>query len=138
MKKHLALSVLVVGFLMAGNTYGDEDVYYCAEIDGNGFRYNKGSGKYERSGFFTDKFKMKLDKDSNRMELVFDGAPKESYECTTPTPQVQKLFSAQNIFTTSTLMLAMEGLFIPKVTDMLSEIVARLVFHTANATSFSP
>lgn len=88
MMRYLALLCLIAGFLVMDDSYGKEEVYYCAEVDDNGFNYNAESGRYEPTRFFTDKFKMKLDTDSNRIDLAFDDS-KESYTCTILYPYAQ-------------------------------------------------
>ena len=40
-KTYLALALLITGFLLAGNAYGEDEVYYCAMTDSNGFGYDK-------------------------------------------------------------------------------------------------
>ena len=40
MTKYLAIAFLITAFLL-GDAYGDEEVYYCADIDSNGFKYDK-------------------------------------------------------------------------------------------------
>ena len=36
-KTYLALALLITSFLVAGNAYGEDEVYYCADIVGAGF-----------------------------------------------------------------------------------------------------
>jgi hypothetical protein len=45
---------------MAGNAYGEDEVYYCVEIDRNGFSYDKKNETYLRRSFKESKFKVKL------------------------------------------------------------------------------
>ena len=66
---------------MAGNAYGEDEVYYCFEIDKNGFEYNKKRGSYERAGYKAKRFKMKLDMDSKRIEMAYDDS-RDIYTCT--------------------------------------------------------
>ena len=40
-KKFLALTLLITGFLLAGDAYGEDEVYYCAAIDNNGFQFDE-------------------------------------------------------------------------------------------------
>jgi len=40
-KKFLALALLIAGFLLAGNAYGDDEVYYCAESHAYSFNHDK-------------------------------------------------------------------------------------------------
>lgn len=63
---------------MAGDAYGEDEVYYCAEIDSNGFSYDKKSESYERTAAKPIRFKMKFDRASNSMELVIDNLPPEA------------------------------------------------------------
>jgi hypothetical protein len=83
-KTYLALALLITGFLLAGNAYGEDEVYYCVETDSNGFIYDEKSGSYQRSGFVGDKFKIKPDIASNRIELAPEKGNKEIYTCTAP------------------------------------------------------
>ena len=39
-KTYLALAS-ITGLLVAGNAYGEDEVYYCAMTDSNGFGYDK-------------------------------------------------------------------------------------------------
>ena len=77
-KTYLVLAFLITGFLLAGNAYGEDEVYCCAEIDSNGFSYNKKSESYERSWATPERFKMKFDRASSSMELVIDSLPPEA------------------------------------------------------------
>ena len=38
-KTYLALALLIT--VLAGNAYGEDEVYYCAMTDSNGFGYDK-------------------------------------------------------------------------------------------------
>ena len=69
-KTYLALAFLITGFLLAGNAYGEDEVYYCAETDSNGFRYDEERGSYVRAGFNSGRFKINLDRVSNLLELT--------------------------------------------------------------------
>ena len=40
-KTYLALALLITGFLLAGDAYGEDEVYYCAEIGHTGHFYDK-------------------------------------------------------------------------------------------------
>ena len=39
-KTYLAIAFLITGFLV-GDAYGEDGVYYCAEIDKNGFKFDE-------------------------------------------------------------------------------------------------
>ena len=92
-KKSLALAFLITGFLLVSNAYGEEDVYYCGEIDGNGFHYDEKNGSYERTVFSPTKFKMKLHRASNLIELVEDGTRRKIFTCKNPFPSHPKEMS---------------------------------------------
>ena len=66
-KTYLALALLIT--VLAGNAYGEDEVYYCAEIDKNGFAYDEKSGSYVSTRFTTEKFKIKLDRALNTIEM---------------------------------------------------------------------
>ena len=59
-KTYLVLAFLITSFLLAGDAYGEDQVYYCVEIDRNGFSYDKKNETYLRRGFKESKFKVKL------------------------------------------------------------------------------
>jgi|TARA_B100000315_G_scaffold210826_1_gene207321 hypothetical protein len=61
MTKYLAIAILITGFLVVGNAYGEEEeVFYCADIASNGFRYDHQLKEYVPARFKERKFKMKL------------------------------------------------------------------------------
>ena len=66
-KTYLALALLIT--ILAGNAYGEDEVYYCAEIDKNGLAYDEKSGSYVSTRFTTEKFKIKLDRALNTIEM---------------------------------------------------------------------
>ena len=68
MTKYLSIAILLTVFL-AGNAYGDDQVYYCAETDGNGFYFDKKLKKYAGTGFNTEKFKIKFDRTAKTVEI---------------------------------------------------------------------
>ncbi len=71
MTKYLGLAFLITGFLV-GDAYGEEEeVFYCAETDNNGFQWNYKRQTYERRYFEAKKFKAKLNRTSNLVELKF-------------------------------------------------------------------
>ena len=86
---------------MAGNAYGEDEVYYCVEIDNNGFNYNEKRSSYERAVFKSGKFKMKLDRASNRIELAVDSKfevlRKQKYACIIPYPQIPDILSCHEL-----------------------------------------
>jgi hypothetical protein len=70
MKYKLITASLALLFVLAVvPAYGDDGVYYCSEIDSNGFYYNEKSGSYERSRFKSSKFKIKLNRAVNSIEI---------------------------------------------------------------------
>ena len=87
-KTYLALALLITGFLLVGDAYGEDEVYYCAEIDSHGFQYDKERGSYRPTQFSEEKFKMKLNRASNSIELAKDSAheilDREKYTCSIP------------------------------------------------------
>ena len=56
-KTYLVLAFLITGFLLVGDAYGEDEVYYCVEIDRNGFSYDKKNETYLRRSFKESKFK---------------------------------------------------------------------------------
>ena len=40
MTKYLAIAFLITGFLV-GDAYGEDEIYYCADTDSNGFEFDK-------------------------------------------------------------------------------------------------
>ena len=90
-KTYLVLAFLITGFLLAGNAYGEDEVYYCAGT-GNGFNYQKESGSYEPTRFEDMKFKFKLDRASNNIEMTSE-IPSIGglYICITPFSLVSSL-----------------------------------------------
>ena len=71
---------------MAGNAYGEDEVYYCAEIDKNGFVFDTKLKKYKPGLFVKNNFKLKLDRTAKTIEIkghalsVVNG----TYPCTNP------------------------------------------------------
>ena len=84
MKTYLALALLIT--VLAGNAYGDDEIYYCAETDSNGFLLDENLKKYKRSGFSSDKFKIKFDRTAKTIEIK--GHPlstlNQTYACILP------------------------------------------------------
>ena len=83
-KTYLALALLVT--VLAGNAYGEGEVYYCAETEDNGFGFDENLKKYKRSGFNVQKFKIKFDRTAKTVEIK--GHPASSanrtYPCKVP------------------------------------------------------
>ena len=67
---------------MAGNAYGEDEVYYCSDIDSNGFKINKEHGSYKPQLFEMKKFKMKLNRTANSVELAHDEGERRKFACT--------------------------------------------------------
>jgi hypothetical protein len=85
MKTYLALALLVT--VLAGNAYGEGEVYYCAETDGNGFDFDEYLNKYKRTGFVKNKFKIKFDRTAKTVEIKGHGlgdAVNGTYPCMVP------------------------------------------------------
>jgi hypothetical protein len=84
MTKYLAIALLVT--VLAGNAYGDDEIYYCAETDANGYVFDKTLKKYRIGRFNVDKFKIKFDRTAKTLEIK--GHPldpiNKTYPCTTP------------------------------------------------------
>ena len=69
--KYLGVLLLV----LSGNVMAEE-VYYCSDIDANGF--SKKDGQYKPASYRLEKFKMKLQDDGN---IAIE---KDLYYCSTP------------------------------------------------------
>ena len=69
---------------MAGNAYGEDEVYYCAEIGRNGFNYEEKSNSYEPTLLKKEHFKIKLDKVSNSIEIATEDEQRDTFSCTSP------------------------------------------------------
>ena len=85
MTKYLTIAILLTSFL-AGNAYGEDEIYYCAETDGIGFDFDGKLKKYERSGFNTEKFKLKFDRTAKTLEIKGHtlSTANKKYPCTAP------------------------------------------------------
>ena len=91
MTKYLSIAILLTSFL-AGNAYGEGEVYYCAETASNGFYFDEtlkkyATTKFSTNKFSTNKFKIKFDSTAKTVEikghpmgLTVDG----TYPCTLP------------------------------------------------------
>ena len=83
-KAYLALALLIT--VLAGNAYGDDEIYYCAETDNNGFNFDETLKKYKPRLFHTEKFKIKFDRTAKTVEIK--GHPlspaNKTYPCTAP------------------------------------------------------
>ena len=84
MKTNLALALLDT--VLAGNAYGDDEIYYCAETEGNGFKLDENLKKYKRIGFNSDKFKIKFDRTAKTLEIKGHtlSTANKKYPCTAP------------------------------------------------------
>jgi hypothetical protein len=84
MKTYLALALLIN--VLAGNAYGDDEIYYCAETDSNGFEPNENLKKYSRRAFRTNKFKIKFDRTAKTVEIKGHRVSpiNKTYPCTAP------------------------------------------------------
>ena len=91
-KTHLALAILVTGFLVPGNAYGEDEVYYCAETGSTGFSFDKELNKYKPQLFLEDKFKIKFDRIAKTIEIKgYHFAANDTYPCTVPfAPESEK------------------------------------------------
>ena len=78
---------------MAGNAYGEDEVYYCAETEKTGFQYNEKMGSYGQRKFHEIKFKMKIDISSNTWVLVHENRDREEYICSFPYSKKHDLMS---------------------------------------------
>ena len=97
MKTYLALALLIT--VLAGNAYGEDEIYYCAETDSNGFWFDKKLKKYKRSKFSTDKFKIKFDRTAKTVEIKghpLAGAVDGTYPCTVPFGHRPELLSCSH------------------------------------------
>ena len=84
MTKYLAIAFLITGCLV-GDAYGEDEVYYCAEINKNGFRFDKNLKKYKPQLFFESKFKLKFDRTAKTIEIKgYNFAANNTYPCTAP------------------------------------------------------
>jgi hypothetical protein len=89
--------------MLAGNAYGEDEVYYCADVDSNGFYYEEKSGSYKRTGFNARKFKIKLNKASSSIEVATEDGEKNFYTCIIPTkPELMRCTWGFNVFSFNT------------------------------------
>jgi hypothetical protein len=100
--KMITASLALLFVLAVAPAYGEEegDVYYCADIDGNGFHYDKESGSYKRSGFNSNKFKMKFNPTNNSIKIshgAFGEQPKDMH-CAVPDPSKPMVVSCLDFF----------------------------------------
>ncbi len=73
--------------------YGEDEgeVYYCSDIDGNGF--DKESDSYKRSGFNPEKFKLKFNPANKNIKIshnAFGEQPVDLF-CTVPYPDIKPM-----------------------------------------------
>ena len=81
-----ALAVLIFGFLMAGNAYGEDEVYHCAETANIGFNYIKERDSYQSTKFIHQIFKIEINRAQNRILLIWPiklHRQRESFICKT-------------------------------------------------------
>ncbi len=96
-KTYLALAFFITSFLLVGNAYGEDEIYYCADIDSNGFDFDKKRGSYKPQGFISKKFKMKLNRASNLIELARGGSGNEVFTCTSNKVTQETIMSCSDI-----------------------------------------
>ena len=85
MKYKMIMASLALLFVLAvAPAYGEDEVYYCSEIKSNGFNYDKERGSYIPTKFIVERFKMKLDRASNHMEIAPENQSKMQYTCKIP------------------------------------------------------
>ena len=83
-----------------GDAYGDEEVYYCADIDSNGFKYDKKLNKFKSVKFNLDKFKIKLDRGAKKIVLAEENGKKIIFTCKNPFSQTKpELLGCKEDFT---------------------------------------
>jgi hypothetical protein len=101
-KTYLALALLITGFLLAGNAYGEDEVYYCADEKGAGFIFKETTNSYQmsRDGLVQQRFKMKLDRANKRIELVLSNSS-WSFACTQPFLDLEALHFSSSFACTS-------------------------------------
>ena len=88
--KYLAIAFLITGFLV-GDAYGEEDeVFYCAETDSNGFGWDNESKRYNRTYFVTEKFKLKINRVSNTIAIAWEDGITD-YTCDASDPLDERL-----------------------------------------------
>ena len=71
---------------MAGNAYGEEEeVFYCADIASNGFRYDHQLKEYVPARFKERKFKMQLKYPASEIEILlslrYDNGERQYFYC---------------------------------------------------------
>ena len=73
---------------MAGNAYGEDEVYYCAETARNGFYFDEKLGSYQPTSITAEKFKIKLDLASKQIILMSETKivllKKQIFDCAIP------------------------------------------------------
>jgi len=67
-KTYLALALLIT--VLAGNAYGEDEVYYCVDTNSGGFHYDDQRKAYYPGNNTPEKFKMKFDGSTGVMEMV--------------------------------------------------------------------
>ena len=122
----LALALLIT--ILVGNAYGEDEVFYCAETNSNGFKFDKELKKYKPQLFFANKFKIKLDRTAKTIEMK--GYPVETtngtFTCSSPfTLTSPQHLLACRISIYLTLILAMESLNFSRDLDTLGQARTR-------------
>ena len=78
-KTYLALALLIT--VLAGNAYGESEVYYCSEIAANGFQYDNKGDWYLPTPFTAKRFKIKMDRVLNTVELALHDGNRIKFTC---------------------------------------------------------
>jgi hypothetical protein len=89
MKTYLALALLVT--VLGGNAYGEDEVYYCAEIGNNGFMFDNNLEKYKQQLFTEYKFKIGFDRTAKTIEIKGHqmSSTVGTYPCILPLPNTR-------------------------------------------------
>ena len=66
-KTYLALALLIT--VLAGNAYGEDEIYYCAGTGSTGFYFNPIEKKYNPAKFKTHRFKIKLNRAPKEIKI---------------------------------------------------------------------
>jgi hypothetical protein len=100
MKTYLPLALLIT--VLAGNAYGEDEVYYCAEIGNNGFLFDNNLEKYKPQLFNESKFKIGFDRTAKTVEIKghpLGGSANGAYPCILPLPRTRpELLSCTSSF----------------------------------------
>ena len=88
-KTYLALALLIT--VLAGNAYGEDEVYYCVDTNSGGFHYDDQRKAYYPGNNTPEKFKMKFDGSTGVMEMVlgslssvpgYESLARQKFDCT--------------------------------------------------------